>query len=105
MKVNANVEINDEQRNVLARLIDGKTVKRLATRDEVREYINGCIASLVEETRIADVPETEAPVATTSPRSSTSDLMRIDPEDEEILKDKEPGFVMGWNRWKRRRAK
>lgn len=105
MKVNANIEISDEQRNVLARLIDGKQVKRLATRDEVRDYVAGCIASLVEGTRIAEVPETTAPVATTSPRPSIGDLLRIDPEDEERLKDKEPGFIMGWNRWKRRREK
>jgi hypothetical protein len=104
VKVNANIEISDEQRNVLARLIDGKQVKRLATRDEVREYVAGCIASLVEP---GEVTDTEHVIAQPIPLRpfSTGDLMRVDPEDEAVLKDKEPGFVMGWNRWKRRRDK
>jgi hypothetical protein len=105
MKVNLGVEINDAQRNVLSNRIAGKPTKRLATRDEVRAYVDGCIASLVEGACITEVPESTAPVATTTPRPTTSDLMRIDPEDEEYLRDKDPGFVVGWNRWKRRRDK
>lgn len=104
MRVNANIEISDEQRNVLARLIDGKQVKRLATRDEVRDYVAGCIASLVEASEATDTEHVAAqPIPLRSP--STGDLLRIDPEDEERLKGKEPGFIMGWNRWKRRREK
>lgn len=104
MKVNINLEIDDAQRNVLARIIDGKDIKRLATRDEVRDYVASCIASLVEARKIAD---TEPAVAEVHPpkRASTGDLMRIDPEDEEYLRGKEPGFIMGWNRWKRRNQK
>lgn len=104
MKVNINAEISDAQRNVLARLIDSKQVKRLATRDEVREYVAGCIASLVEPGEATDTEHVAAQPIPLRP-ASTGDLMRIDPEDEEVLKDKEPGFVMGWNRWKRRREK
>lgn len=103
MKVNANIEITDAQRNVLAQQIDGKPNKRLATRDEVRAYVDGCIASLVEGETAAETV-TAAPL---SPRRSpsTSELLKIDPEDEAVLKDKEPGFIIGWNRWKRRERK
>lgn len=102
MKVNVNVEISDAQRNVLAQAIDGKPIKRLATRDEVRDYVAGCIASLVEA---GAVTEPTAVASTPLRPASTNDLSVIDPEDEEILRGKDPGYVVGWNRWKKRRDK
>lgn len=102
MKVNVNVEIGDAQRNVLATLIVGKPIKRLATRDEVRDYVAGCIASLVED---GVATEPTAVVSIPLRPASTGDLSVIDPEDEEILRGKDPGYVVGWNRWKKRREK
>lgn len=49
MKVNLSVEIDDAQRNRLAQLIDGKTNKRLATRDEVRAFVEQLIESLATD--------------------------------------------------------
>ena len=102
MKVNLSLELDDTQRNVLARVLSGKDVKRLATRDEVRVFVEEWIkGSLAEQPEAA---ASEPTVAATKPphRLSASELMRIDPEDEERLKGKEPGFIMGWNRVKRR---
>lgn len=46
MKVALSIEITDEQRNALAIALAGKETKRLVTRDEVREFLEGAIASL-----------------------------------------------------------
>lgn len=48
MKVNINLEVSDAQRNWLAQLLDGKPVKRLATRDDVRETIVKFVTSWAE---------------------------------------------------------
>lgn len=46
MKVALSLEISDEQRNALAQEIAGKKVQRLATREEVRAYVEGAIGAL-----------------------------------------------------------
>lgn len=104
MKVNVNVEITDAQRNALAQAIDGKKNKRLATRDEVRDYVAGCIESLIAPGEATDTEHVAARHPPPRP-DAIGDLMRIDPEDEEHLSGKEPGYIAGWNRWKRRRDK
>lgn len=43
MIVNARLNVSDDGRRALARLIDGKETKRLATRKEVREFVFGCV--------------------------------------------------------------
>jgi hypothetical protein len=55
MKMNLNLTITDEQRNVLACLLAGKDVKRLATRDDVAGYVLGMLAGLFPRT--ADQPD------------------------------------------------
>ena len=102
MKVNLSLEVTESQRNVLARLLTGKDIKRLATRDEVREFVAGCIESLTE--REGAVLPADAAIALPQPRVSVGDLLTIDPEDEEILRGKAPGYIVGWNRVKRKRA-
>ena len=54
MKVALSIEITDEQRNALASAITGKETKRLATRDEVREFLEGAIASLGASAVVGD---------------------------------------------------
>ena len=38
-------------------------------------------------------------------REKILEKIKADPEDEEILRGKDPGYVVGWNRWKKRREK
>ena len=49
MKVALSIEITDEQRNVLAHLHADRRTKKLASRDDVRDFIEGAIASLTED--------------------------------------------------------
>lgn len=39
VSINQTVEITDEQRNQMAKVIDGAPTKRWATRDEMKEFI------------------------------------------------------------------
>lgn len=109
MKVNVSLEITDTMRNALATGIDGRPSKRLATRVEVREFLEGSINSLAGPPR--PVPSAHAgkddgspstPPTSPSP-GPASDLYAIDPEDRELLRNKPPGYVYGWNKVKRRR--
>lgn len=43
MIVNVKLSLTDEERNRLAKLIDGKVSKRLATRKDVNEFVCGLI--------------------------------------------------------------
>ena len=51
MKTNVSIELNDEQRNVLASLIDGKVTNRLARRAEVLGLVDACIERALSLTR------------------------------------------------------
>jgi hypothetical protein len=46
MKVALSLEVTDDQRRELARRLAAKSTSRLATRDEVREFVNGAIDTL-----------------------------------------------------------
>lgn len=48
MKVAATFDLPDLIRNDLAVYIDGKVTKRLATRDEVRDFLTGVLLALPE---------------------------------------------------------
>ena len=111
MKVNLGVEINDVDRNTLAQYIDGKQGKRLATRDEVREFLVATIESLASGAQEHPPdPETVRRLAATLPAPLAGDLrraelLRVDEEDAQELAGKDPSYIVGWNRWKRRTAK
>ena len=62
MKVNINLEIDDARRNRLAQVLDGKAVKRIATRDEVRDFVNALIESVRTRQRLGYVSIRQDPV-------------------------------------------
>ena len=49
MIVNCKISLTDEERNRLARVIDGKVSKRLATRKDVNEFVYGLIDYAVSQ--------------------------------------------------------
>jgi hypothetical protein len=113
MKVAVSLEVNDAVRNALACEVDGRRSARLATRAEIRMYLDGCMNSLAGTTRTVaasnerenDGASTTPPAPPRSPSSGpASDLYRIDPEDEERLRGKPPSYIYGWNKVKRRHA-
>lgn len=99
MKANIAIEINDEDREVLANLLDGKITKRRVTRKDVVNLCQQHIAGLVEQARGSDIVKTLAPKQAL--RGTEADLLRIDPEDQAILAGKEDSYIRGWNRVKR----
>ncbi len=114
MKVALSLEVTDTVRNSLACEVDGRSGARLATRAEVRAYLEGCLNSLAGPTRTVAASETRANDGASStlpapPRSPSpglaSELYRIDPEDEERLRGKPPSYIYGWNKVKRRQAR
>lgn len=68
MKTNVSIELTDEQRDMLANVIDGKASKRLATRADVNALVQG----LIDQCLAADLPENKPRQAAnpTAPRST-----------------------------------
>ena len=50
MNVNVKLSITDIDRSLIANLLDAKETKRLATRKEITELVNGFIMGLTEHT-------------------------------------------------------
>lgn len=65
MKVNLSLEVTDEQRNVLACILAGKPLKALAKREDVRDFVEGWIATLTPDA-IPDAPEKPAKAPNTA---------------------------------------
>ena len=97
MKVNISIELTDEQRSLLADVIDGKINKRLATRKEVRELCQRHMGGLVRSNLAAKTGEDRI-----GPNLPPSDLYSIDPGDRELMGQPDnPHYVRGWNIVKR----
>ena len=107
MKTNVSIELSDEQRDHLANLIDGKVTKRLATRKDVVDMVLSFVSGMAEEQSFSPTTVDEkksVQSASTVYRQNSNDLLRIDPEDAEHLKDKCESYIKGWNDTKRRLA-
>lgn len=49
MNVNCKISLTDEERNRLAKVIDGKVSKRLATRADVNAFVKGIVDYAVSQ--------------------------------------------------------
>lgn len=112
MNVNVKVALTDEQRNVMYRNLTGKDVKRMVSRREVNDFVQGCIDAVLQPGSTAkllarDLSEVECRIlAARGPgevRAPQRSLLEIDPEDAEWLADKSPSYIRGWNQVKRRK--
>lgn len=95
MIVNCRIEIDDQARNTLAQLINPRAPKRLATRKEVNEFVEGCIAAIDQ-----DPPELgqDGPTDYVAPPSNRLGelVLQAREEDREALRGKSDSFVIGW---------
>ena len=48
MKVNVKLSLSDEERNIMAVNISGKDSKRMVTRAEVNEFVQGCMDCITD---------------------------------------------------------
>ena len=92
MIVNHRIELSDGQRNALARLNKPSAPKRLATRDEVRDFINGCIAAL----EVMEEPERQPQPATVSAGGTRLQRLMDRAMEEDGLHDKSESYLRGW---------
>lgn len=103
MKVNINLEIDDARRNRLAQVLDGKAVKRMATRDEVRDFVNALIESLATAQEYPPVPVelVETPsLAAVVPAAASARVaeLRAEGKTEDYIKGWLRGFIGKRNR-------
>lgn len=99
MKTNISIELNDEQRNKLKILIDGKASKKMISRKEVIALCEQHIGGL-----LGTADPISGGVENVSIRSLQKkvDLYDIDPEDRALMAQPEnPSYVRGWNLVKR----
>ena len=75
MKVNIGLTLSDQDRNLVARKIAGKDVKRLCSRADVVDLVNGFMSGYLTEADI-DRANIEDP-ATPQPVEEPPDLSRV----------------------------
>ena len=102
MKTDVSVELTDEERNILKRVIDGKPSKKMLSRVEVRELVKDFFEGM-----LAAAAETPAarPAVEGKPTAEILSIYshpwyQVAPEDEQALKGKSPGFIYGYNKVK-----
>lgn len=108
MKTNVSIDLNPEQLDYLATMIDGKVTKRQATRKDITNLVEQFIGGITCEAeyrggKVTEYNTVQARAETTG--ANASDLYIIDPEDAVFLKGKDPSYVRGWNQVKRSRSK
>lgn len=98
MRVNLQLEMTDEQRQLFASQLAGKEVKRLATRDDVRNFMFGCYDGLLQSLHKTESFR-EAEVQPGLPPNFDISGTNGDP----ALEGKDPSFCRGYNKVKYRK--
>ena len=107
MNTNVQITLNDEERNLLKRMLVGKDTKAMISRKEVVALCQQHIGGLLEQHRNDSVqPDPVWPGHTKSKVLRLTDNRRIgsviiDPEDVEILAGKCESYARGWYQVKR----
>jgi hypothetical protein len=105
MKANISIEINDEDRDKLANLMDGKVTKRMVTRKDIVQLCNQHIGGLLQQAHESVIVKTAVAVPERQPVNAQGQhdnrYSRIDPEDQALLTGKDPSYIRGWNQVKR----
>ena len=58
MNVNIKISMSDEDRNIMAMNLTGKISKRMVTRAEVNQFVQGCLDSITDSINIGSPRET-----------------------------------------------
>jgi hypothetical protein len=90
MNVNVKLSITDIDRSLIANLLDAKETKRLATRAEINELVQGFIMGLTEHTYC----EQEDAAYQRRPVAQEFDQEKVPPH----YRDKPLQWQMGWYR-------
>lgn len=112
MKTNLKLDVADAQRNALACLLAGKQVKRLASREEVGEFVQGALAGLerigtmipASGPKVADFPAAVERAARGAGEATPEvEAMRVAYRPEEarevarlLAEGRSEGYVRGW---------
>lgn len=92
MKTIVPIQLNEAQRDQLANVLDGRITNRLATRTDIKAFVEGCIdaaLTLDNRQRNSDIAQRKAEVI---------DLYHH--HDDPHLIGKSPGYIRGWNQVK-----
>lgn len=108
MKINLQVEVSDEQRNIIARYLDDRETKRLVTRKEMRELVESVVVGLISGSQ-AHTTEPD-PGAITTGRGTKKRTRKVlaQAKSDELLqeklkslpKERHFGYIRGWMRVK-----
>lgn len=97
MIVNTRIELTDEQRRLFASYLAGKGVRRMATRAEVREFIEGSVQAAINDSGVERETIDNIPPVRRSSRivSNLTDEERAEVESLR-RKGKTDGYIIGW---------
>lgn len=58
MNVNIKISMSDEDRNIMAMNLTGRISKRMATRAEINEFVQGCLDRITDSISIGEATNT-----------------------------------------------
>ncbi len=98
MITNVRIDLTDEQRNVLSRAINPSAPKRLATRQDVTEYVMGCIEAATAPEAISEAPRAVSTPSSVSAPAYTrlQAIMERERLSDKRLAGKSDSYVRGW---------
>lgn len=105
MKVNLGIELTDEQRNILACVLADRGVKRLASRNDVREFLSGVVCGMrwhpEDEAIVTALTGSEDMAAVKGGRVGQGMRVPYSPDElrvaERLKTDgKSPEYIRGW---------
>lgn len=100
MNTNIKIELDDHQRNLLARFLSGNpATKRLATRNEVKEFVRGCVDRACNQ---AIAMEPEHPAA--QPQAGALSFKEVSEVERLRYAGYDDSYIRGWIQVGRRRA-
>tara|TARA_A100001201_G_scaffold143757_1_gene147274 strand:- start:20824 stop:21144 length:321 start_codon:yes stop_codon:yes gene_type:complete len=98
MKTNVPIELSDSQRDRFANWLDTKETKRLATRADVNEFLQGVIAGVLDQSESTkpNQPEPVRPPATASHHHPHKALIEKTIAERGMSAAQAKGYWRGW---------
>ena len=87
MITNIRIDLDDHQRDLLANLIDGKVKSRLATRADVKAFVEGCVERAVQAAMGGEPQVTQATTLSPGEQAEVERLRKLGHNDS---------YIRGW---------
>lgn len=95
MKVNVSLELDDAARDLIANYFDGRVTKRMATRRDIRAFVEGCVDMAIQNAMGGGLQVHQACALSVKEADEVQRLRALGKDDS---------YIRGWIQVMRRRS-